>query len=113
MTTPLTRNILAALVCGGLLAAAAPSAYADRYDRGPHWGHHKHYSKHDYKHRRDWDERTVYREKVIIRERPRYYREREVHHYHHYERPYRSYGYSRSPALVIGVYLPPLVIPLR
>lgn len=54
----------------------------------------------------------MYREKVIIRERPRYYREPEIHN-HYYERPYRSYSYSRSPAVVIGVDIPPLVIPLR
>ena len=112
MNTTLTRKIVAALLCGGMLAAAAPAAYADRDDRGPRWGHHKHHYKHDHKHRRHWDERTVYREKVIIRERPRYYREPVVHH-HYYERPYRSYSYSRSPAVVIGVDIPPLVIPLR
>ena len=110
MNTTLTRKIATALLCGSVLAAAAPAAYADRDDRGPRWGHHKHHYKHD--HRRHWDERTVYREKVIIRERPRYYREAEIHN-HYYERPYRSYSYSHSPAVVIGVDIPPLVIPLR
>lgn len=112
MNNTLTRKIVTALVCGGILAVAAPAAHADRGDRGPHWGHQKHHYKHDHKYRRHWDERTVYREKVIIRERPRYYREPVVHH-HYYERPYRSYSYSRSPAVVIGVDIPPLVIPLR
>ncbi|APR03390.1 hypothetical protein [Thauera chlorobenzoica] len=119
MNTTLTRKIVTALICGGILAAAAPAALADRgdhgprwSDHGPRWGHQKHYSKHDHKHRRHWDERTVYREKVIIRERPRYYREPVIHN-HYYERPYRSYSYSRSPAVVIGVDIPPLVIPLR
>ena len=112
MNTTLTRKIVTAPLCGGILAAAAPAAHADRDDRGPRWGHHKHHYKHDHKHRRHWDERTVYREKVIIRERPRYYREPEIHN-HYYERPHRSYSYSRSPAVVIGVDIPPLVIPLR
>lgn len=121
MNTTLTSKLITALICGGILAAAAPAAHADRDDHGPRWGHQKHYDKHyyrhDHKHRRHWDERTVYREKVIIRERPRYYREPEIHnHYYerpYYERPYRSYSYSRSPAVVIGVDIPPLVIPLR
>ncbi len=112
MKTTLTRKLVIALLCGGVLAAAAPAAHADRDDRGPRWGQHKHSHKHEYKHRRHWDERTVYREKVIIRERPRYYREPVIHN-HYYERPYRSYSYSRSPAVVIGVDIPPLVIPLR
>jgi hypothetical protein len=54
----------------------------------------------------------VVRERVIVHERPRYYRETVVHN-HYYEPAYRSYSYSRSPALVIGVDIPPIVIPLR
>ncbi len=113
MNTPFTRKLLTALICGGILIAAAPAAHADRDDRG------KHYKKHHYKHHRHWDERTVYREQVIIRERPRYYRapryrQPEIHN-HYYAQPYPSYGYSsnRSPALVIGVDIPSIVIPLR
>ncbi len=109
MNTPLTRKLLAAMICGGILIAAAPAAHADRDDRDYRGWHQK---KHHYKNRRHWDERTVYRERVIIRERPRHYREREVHH-HYYQQPYPAYGYSRSPALVIGVDIPPLIIPLR
>lgn len=112
MNTTLTRKIVTALLCASVLGAAAPAAHADRDDRGPRWDHQKHHYKHEHKHRRHWDERTVYREKVIIRERPRYYREPVIHN-HYYERPYRSYSYSRSPAVVIGVDIPPLVIPLR
>ncbi|MCV2219691.1 hypothetical protein [Thauera sp. Sel9] len=108
--TPFTRRILAALICGGVLAAAAP-AMAGGHDRG--W----HQKKHHHAQHRGWDKRTVYREKVIIRERPRHYREREVHHHHHYAPPYRerSYGYAygRAPAVVIGFDVPPIVIPLR
>lgn len=45
-----------------------------------------------------------------------------VHHYHHYHHSAPSpvyypssgyYGHSRSPAIVIGVSVPPIVIPLR
>lgn len=43
MNTTLTRKIATALLCGSVLAAAAPAAYADRDDRGPRWGHHKHH----------------------------------------------------------------------
>jgi hypothetical protein len=114
MNSPLTRKLLTALICGGILIATAPAAHADRDDHDDRdhrrWQHEKrHYKKH-----RDWDGRTVYRERVIIRERPRHYREREVHH-HYYQQPMPSYGYgySRSPALVIGVNIPPLIIPLN
>lgn len=112
MNTTLTRKLAATLLCGGILSAFSPAALADRDDRGPYWGHQKHAHKHKHHHRHHWDERTVYREKVIIRERPRYYREPIVHH-HYYEPAYRSYSHSRAPAVVIGVDIPPLVIPLR
>ncbi|ENO84540.1 hypothetical protein [Thauera linaloolentis] len=117
MDTPFTRRIITALICSGILAAAAPAMagppmVAGGYDRG--WQH----KKHHHPQHRGWDERTVYRERVIIRERPRPFREREVHHYHHYapphyDRAYRPYGYGRSPAVVIGIEVPPIVIPLR
>ena len=89
----------------------APSAFASRRKKPPTQCA---FCKRLYKKHRDWDERTVYRERVIIRERPRHYREREVHH-HYYQQPMPSYGYgySRSPALVIGVNIPPLIIPLN
>lgn len=105
---PTTLRYLAPiLLCGGLLAALPAQAHGDRYDRGDraewrhrHWGHpHRHHF-----HGRE----TVVRERVIIRERPRYYEE-EVRYY---ERPaYRAYRHD--PAVVIGVQIPPLVIPLR
>ncbi len=121
ITTP-GQKLLTALICSGLLVTAgAAQARDDDHDhRG--WGHHKHHYKHDHKHHykhdhkrgyRDWrDGRTVYRERVIVRERPVYYHAPVVRE-HYYERPYRSYSYGRSPAVVIGIDIPPLVIPLR
>lgn len=106
MNTTVIRKTLTALLCGCVLATGATAAHADRWDdRGPGWGHKKHHHKH-------WGGHTVYRERVIVRERPRYYRPPVVHH-HYYEEPYRSYRYSRSPAVVIGVDIPPIVIPIR
>ena len=118
MNTPLTRKLLVAMICGGILIAAAPAAHADRDyrdyrdDRGERDYRGWHHKRHHHKNQRHWDERILYRERVIIRERPRHYREREVHH-HYYQQPAPSYGYSRSPALVIGVNIPPLIIPLN
>lgn len=111
MNTNLVRKIFAALLCGSLLAVGG-AAHADgRWDdRGRGWGDQKHYH---HRHFRDYDDRhTVIRERVIVRERPRYYAPPVVEHYY-YGAPVRSYSYSRSPAIVVGVDIPPLVIPLR
>jgi hypothetical protein len=104
-----SRALLTALLCGGLLAIGTAAQADDdrRGHRGHGWKHHKHHHYHDHHYR--GDRHTVIRERVIVRERPRYYDEREVHH--HYYTPPRAY--SRSPAVVIGVDIPPLVIPLR
>ncbi len=123
MSTTPGQKLLTALICSGLLVTAgAAQARDDDHDhRG--WGHHKHHYKHHYKHdhkhhykhdhKRGYrDGRTVYRERVIVRERPVYYHAPVVRE-HYYERPYRSYSYGRSPAVVIGIDIPPLVIPLR
>ena len=108
-------KLLAALVAGGTMLVTAP-AHADRddrgwrhdrkewrdHDRGRHYGHYK-------KHRER--ERVVIRERIIER-RP------VVKEYHYYDQPSRHYGpaypiYSRDPAVIIGVQVPPIVIPLR
>lgn len=114
MNTKHVRKTVAALLCGGLLLAGG--AHADRGDwdgPGRGWGHYKHHHHHRYD--RDYDRGpTVIRERVIVRERPRYYAPPVVeHHYYDYGAPVRSYGYRRSPAIVVGVDIPPLVIPLR
>lgn len=118
-----TRKILVALLCGSVLAMGSTLAQAD--DRGPRgkaWGHSKHHHHKHYKHKkhdrhgrdhRYRDQRTVYRERVIVREAPRYYRTpAPVVNNYYYPAP-RSYAYSRDPAIVIGVDIPPVVIPLR
>lgn len=115
MKTISARKILAALLCGGLLAAGGAAHADDDWDgRGRGWGHHKH---HHHRHFRDYDDhRTVIRERVIVRERERprhYYAPPVVQNYYYDAPPVRSYSYSRSPAIVVGVDIPPLVIPLR
>ena len=103
-----TRKIVAALLCGGLLAATgvAHAHGGDRWDDRGGRGRQKHYKQHKH-HKHAHGGPRVIRERVVVHERPRYYREREVHYY---ERPAR---YSRSPAIVVGVDIPPLVFPLR
>ena len=108
MKTSIKSLIAAALAGTALLAALPASADDGRWDRGDHrewrgdggWGHHKHY----------WGPR--YEERVVIRERP-------VYREYYYEQPVRYYApppvrYDpRSPAIVVGVDIPPLVFPLR
>ena len=105
-----TLKLLDALVAGGAMLTALP-AHADRgdhrewrdHDRGYRHGHYKKHWKHDH-------ERVVIRERIVER-RP------VVREYRYYERP--SYYlppapvYSRDPAIVIGVSVPPIVIPIR
>lgn len=118
MKVTLTQKLLTAVLCGGLLlGAGAAEARGDRDHRG--WDKHKYSHSYKYKEKhshkrghRGWDDRRVVHERVIIHERPRHYRETVVHK-HYYEPAYRPYSYSRSPAVVIGVDIPPLVIPLR
>ena len=110
MNVNITKKLFTALACCGLLLGAG-AVQADDWDGHRGRGHHKHYKHKHHKHYHHHHQ-TVVRERVIVRERPRYYEEREVHH-HYYEAPVRSYSYSRSPAIVVGVDIPPLVIPLR
>lgn len=115
MNTTHSRKFFAALLCGGLLlAGSAAEARGDRDHRGRGWDDRRHeHRHHDRHHFRGYgDSRTVIRERVVIREAPRRYREREVREYH-YTQPYPSYGYRGAPAIVIGIGIPPIVIPLR
>ncbi|MBN8443485.1 MAG: hypothetical protein J0M28_17560 [Thauera sp.] len=115
MNTNHIRKLFATLLCGSLLAAGGAAQAGDRWDdHGRGWDNHKHhYKHHHHRHFRDYDDRrTVIRERVIVREYPRYYAPPVVEH-RYYDAPVRSYGYSRSPAVVVGVDIPPLVIPLR
>lgn len=115
------RKLLAALVAGSAMLLTLP-AHADRDhwrgdghrewrgdgyrewrgdDRGHRHGHYKKFRNH---------ERVVIRERIIER-RPI------VREYRYYERPVEYYApapvYSRDPALVIGVSIPPIIIPFR
>lgn len=103
------KSLLAATLAGAALFTALPaSADDDRWDRrdrhewrddhrghGHGGGHHKHWRHHHHHHV----------DRVVIREQP-------VYRDYYYEAPVR-YGYARNPAIVIGLDVPPLVIPLR
>jgi hypothetical protein len=120
-----TLRLLAALVAGGALLTAVP-AHADREWRGDErgwrgdddrgwrderrWGDDDRGWRHG-RHHRHWDgDRVVIRERIIER-RP------VVREYRYYEQPSGYYVpapvYSRDPAVVIGVSIPPIVIPFR
>ncbi|MCB1915144.1 MAG: hypothetical protein KDG52_05445 [Rhodocyclaceae bacterium] len=76
-------------------------AYDRDHDRGHrHWRHRKHKNEYRHRHHRHAHDhhRDVVRERVIVRERPIY-------------RHYESRPIYAEPGLVIGVNLPPLVIP--
>ncbi len=118
-TIPMRKPLIASL-CGALLAigAIAP-AHADRDGRGPGRG----WDRGD---RDDRGDRIYYRyggppvvrERVIIREYPRPYYGGPAVYYGPPPPPYavvQPYPtvYSRSPSVVIGINVPPLVIPLR
>lgn len=107
------KTLIAGALAATALFASLPASAGDRgWDRddyrewrggppGHAWGHHKHW-----KHKERY---YVERERVIVRERPVYY----------YQEPVRYYAppppryYSRDPAIVVGVDIPPLVFPLR
>ncbi len=116
MNAPAMYKPLIASLCGALLTigAIAP-AHADRDGRG---------------HGRGWDrdDRAYYRyggppvvrERVIIREYPRrYYGGSAVYYMPPPPPPFYAtvpaypVVYDRSPSVVIGINVPPLVIPLR
>ena len=115
-------KLLAAILAGGAMLAATP-ALADRdhwRDDDREWRGHDHGHRHGHYRKFRDEERVVIRERVIER-RPI------VREYRYYERPVELYApapvyapvyaaprvYSRSPAITIGVDIPPLVIPLR
>lgn len=107
-------KLLSALIAGAALLTALPAQARDdwREDRRDwrEWRDHDRGHKHGhYKKFRD-RERVVIRERIIER-RP------VVREYRYYERPVEYYPavpvYSRDPALVIGVSIPPIVIPFR
>lgn len=115
MKTSIKSLIAAALTGTALFAALPATALADwdRHDRrewrddhrGRGHGHDRHWRHHHHRHYVPYD-------RVVIRERP-------VYRNYYYEEPVRYYAppptryYRRDPAIVVGVDIPPLVIPLR
>ena len=105
MTQPTTRIFIALAASAALLAALPAAAHGNRWNAsrwdgpsyGHAWGHHKYRAHHD--------ERRVIRERVIV--------ERPVVREYYYDAPPVRYRYAREPSIVIGVSLPPIVIPIR
>lgn len=106
-----TTKLLVAIVGCGALLTSAPAWSGDRHHSGHNsWGYgearewpgYRGYERGHKHHRRS------IKEKVIVREY-HYYEPREPRRYRH-ETKYR---YARDPAIVIGVNIPPIVIPLR
>lgn len=97
------RAALAA-VLGALALAVSSGALAHergRHDvpRGNAWGYYKHHYRHHYPDHHRYLRHEVIRERIIVHQPPPMYYEQRVY----YERP----------AIVIGVDIPPLVVPLR
>lgn len=110
-------KLLSALIAGAALLAALPAQARDdwREDRRD-W---REWRDHDRGHRHGHYKKFRDRERVVIRERIIEHRP-VVREYRYYERPVEYYPaypvapvYSRDPALVIGVSIPPIVIPFR
>ncbi|NTV10871.1 MAG: hypothetical protein HGA47_08870 [Zoogloea sp.] len=120
-----TQKLLAALL-GGLALLATLPAQAHGWDRddGDRWGggrwEHRDHGRH-YGYWRDgygygYGGPAVVRERVIVRPAPIV--ERTVVERAYAPAPYpvtypAPYAYSRSPSVVIGVQVPPIVIPIR
>ena len=112
-------NLLAALIAGAAMMTALP-AHADRdgwrdHDRDGWRSHNRGWGEdHRHGHKKHW--KHADRERVVIRERI-IERRPVVREYRYYERPSRYYEparvYSRDPSIVIGVSVPPIVIPIR
>ncbi|HRP95990.1 MAG TPA: hypothetical protein PL143_07040 [Rhodocyclaceae bacterium] len=132
----LSFGLLVALFAGSALLVT-PSPAEARHDRFEHreWHHDRGDWRHDRRdwreHRRDWrDDRRGHARghfkhkhaKTVVITRPPVHRTVVVreHHYHAYPPPHYVYqpapvyrGYARDPAIVIGVDIPPIVIPIR
>lgn len=110
-TKALSLGLLVALFAGSaLLATPAPAEarhdrHEWRYDHryGPPYGHAYGHRKHKHAHTVVVTRPPVHRT-VVVRE----------HHYHYPPAyAYPAPVYTRDPAIVIGVSVPPIVIPLR
>lgn len=102
-------NTLAAALVGAVTLSLAGPALADRDHYGPPghgWGHHKHHHRHE--HRGYGPGVVYYSSPVIVRQPAPVFVPQPV-----YYEPAYYYSPRRSPAVVIGVDIPPVVIPLR
>lgn len=112
------KALIAAALAGTALLTALPASAGGDWDRDDHhewrggppghgWGHHHH---------GHWGPR-YYEERIVVRERPVYY-PAPVYYapppapVYYAPAPAPRY-YPRNPAIVVGVDIPPLVIPLR
>lgn len=130
-----TLKLLAAVLAGGALLTSLPAQAGRDDDDHRHWRHERHADHRDYRpsyyrddhrhwddhrgrgHKRGhykerWESRHEYRDRVVIKEKV-IVKHRPVVREHYYYEPYPRYSYSRDPAIVIGVNVPPIVIPLR
>ena len=99
-----------AVLAGGTLLATTLPAEA-RHDRHDHreW-------RHDYRgHGHAYGPKHKHKQKTVVVHRAP--KRTVVHQYHYYPQPYYApppvQYYSRQPAVVIGVNIPPIVIPIR
>jgi Ni/Co efflux regulator RcnB len=115
-------HLLLAAVFGVAALAAAGSAAADGhrdYRPGVAWSRHGDWDDHrGWRDHRDWDrwrDRDHYR--WVIRDRPLIVPGAPAYYgppvYYQPGYTYYRYGYPRHPSVVIGIDVPPLVIPLR
>jgi hypothetical protein len=112
-TKALSLGLLVALFAGSALLVAPAPAQA-RHDRHE-WRHdHRGYGP-PHGHARG-HHKPMYVKKVVVM-RPPVHRTVVVHEHHYHAYPpayvYPAPVYSRDPAIVIGVSVPPIVIPLR
>ena len=110
------KALLAAALAGTALFTALPASAGGGWDHGgyqdewrggppPGRGHHKHWGP------RYYEERVIVRERPVYYPAPTYYAPPPAPVYYA-PAPVPRY-YPRNPAIVVGVDIPPLVIPLR
>lgn len=100
----LTTTLLAVALGAAAMSVTVPASARDNDDRWEHRGHGRGHAKHGNQH---YYGREVIHERVIVQQPPHVVYERQGY----YGPP--AHYYRRDPAIVIGVDVPPLVIPLH